>query len=35
MFKTLNKLNKISLKGLNSHISEVKGLNWTKILKMD
>jgi len=31
----LNKLNKIWLEELNSHISKDEGLNWSKFLKND
>jgi len=34
-FETSDKFNNIWLKELNSHISKVEGLNWTKILKKD
>ena len=33
--ETLDKLNKIWLKGLNSHIFKDEGLNWYKISKKD
>jgi len=35
VLETSNKLNKIWLKGLNSHILKDEGLNWYKVLMMD
>ena len=34
-FEMSNKLKKIMLKGLNSHISKDRKLNWSKVSKMD
>jgi len=35
VFEILNKLTKIWLKELNSHISKIEGLNLTKVSKMN